>query len=537
MKDELSAGSDISRLDHSLSRRRLLRNSGLAMLLGGAAALTSVPSIDAFGSMPSTLSARAFQQTGGQIIYADERPLTPFTPQLVDTTEEIGLMQLICEPLVRLDDKMQLTSALATSWETEQDGTTWNLKLRTGVTFHNGEPFDANAVKFSFDAYREIGERYPWFYLWPDGLPQVEIVDPTTVRLKSTKPVGTTPSNLVLLFMIPPKAGAEKQFANNPIGTGPFKFLSHQEGVRLDLEANGDYWAEPAKIQKLAYRPIPDPSARMAAIQTGDINVAGAIPPDLVEVLKKNSNITIYQVPGIRIAHYPFNFRNTESPLADARVRQALGYAIDGQTIIDTILAGAGQPLKGPVPSTLLGAADLGGYPAPDPGKAKSLLNDAGYPMDHEIDLILAPGEFIKVREVTEAIQAMMKNIGVKMKIEELEEGAYTQRRSGADWELAVDGFSAVNGDPTYFLAWATSATTFGYSNEKTKQVVQQAQETVDSAKRLELLAQAQKLYWDDVPYLWGYTQTNTTAMQSKIQSARPLSTGWIPFQTAEIAG
>ena len=516
---------------HLTSRRRFVQGAGIAM----ASAAIWTPGLAQATGAPTRIGLRSRAQSAGQLTYASARPLFTFDPRLVQTTEEMGLMQHVCEPLVRLDAQMNLTPGLATAWE-PVDATTWKFTLQSGVTFSNGEPFDAEAVKFSMEEYQRTGEAYPWFYLWPGELPQVEVVDPQTVLFKSSVTIGAAPRNLAILFMLPPKATANGDFAQKPVGTGPYTVTANEQDERLELTANPTYWGGAPAIQTITYRPIPDPSARMVSIQTGEIDVAGSIPPDLVPTLRDSADLTIYQEPGVRIAHYPFNFRRTDSPIADPRVRHALGLAIDGPTIVQAILAGAGQELKGPVPSILFGAADLGGYPPADPEQAKALLAEAGYPADYELHMIFSPGEFIKDREVTEAVQGMLDQAGVKLRIEELEGGAYSERRTTADWEVAINGFSAMNGDPGFFLAWATGPTTFGYNNQATKDVIEQALETVDETERKSQLEQAQKAYWDDAPYLWGYTQTDTVAVNNRVSGVQPLSTGWISFQAATLA-
>lgn len=515
------------------SRRRLLQRAGIA----GAVALGTAPAAGLAHSGSSRLTYRAAQDApSGQVTFASVRDVFTFDPRAVNTTEEMGLMQHVCEPLIRLDAEMNVVPHLAESWESI-DSLTWEIKLRSGVQFHNGETFNAEAVRFSMGAYRELGESFPWFYLWPGDLPEVEVVDDTTIRLVSAEPVPTAPRNLVMMPILPPEAGSSEGFGEHPVGTGPFVFVERQQDVRLELAAYPDYWGTPPSFETLVYRPIPDPSARMVAIQTGEIDVAASIPPDLIPVLEIEESVVINQVPGVRIAHYPFNFRNPDSPLADVRVREALTYAIDGEGILQNILAGAGEPLMGPVPSSLFGAADLGGYPGPDPETARAMLEEAGFPMDTELRLIYTPGEFIKDREVTEAIQAQLAEAGVNVRIDELEGGAYSEERRTANWDIAINGFSTQNGDPGYFLTWATSdPTTFGYDNQDTKDVIADAQQTVDEAEREALLVEAQEMYWADTPYLWGYTQTEVVAVSNRLTGIQMLGNGWLLFGNAIIA-
>lgn len=337
------------------------------------------------------------------------------------------------------------------------------------------------------------------------------------------------------MFMLPPRAATEEGFAQHPIGTGPFRFVEHRKDVSLVLEANPDYWGGAPEVKTVVYRPIPDPSARLTAIQTGEVDIATGIPPDLVSILRQAAELTVLQIPGIRIAHFPFNFRNQESPIANVQIRGALTFAIDGDSILKNVLAGAGYPLKGPVPSTLFAAADLGGYTY-DPERAKVLLAEAGYPKDHELTLIYTQGEFIKDREITEAVQAQLQQVGVRVTIEILESGAYSERRSTPNWDIAINGFSAMNGDPTFFLSWATGPA-FGYENPEVEGLIKQSSEILDEQQRAKILTDAQRLYWEDVPYLWGYTQADTIAINKRVHGIQVLNTGWISFGKAMIAG
>lgn len=519
------------------TRRRMLKQAsvtgvgGYAALAAGQMRLTAAP-------VNGTSQSRYVAQDSpeGEITFASVRDVFTFDPRLVNTTEEMGLMQHVCEPLIRLDSDMNLVSHLAESWEAV-DPLTWEFKLRDGVQFHNGEAFNSQAVQFTFNEFRQMGESYPWFYLWPGELPEVEIVDDLTFRLVSSTTIAVTPRNLVMLPMLPSEAGAQEDFGAHPIGTGPFTFVEHQRDVRLVLEVFTEYWGTPPLVQSLVYRPIPDPSARMVAVQTGEVDVAAAIPPDLISVLESVPELTIHQVPGVRIAHYPFNFRNTESPVADVRIREALTYAVNGESILRDVLSNAGQPLQGPVPSILFGAADLGGYPAYDPTMAQQLLTEAGYPEDYELRLIYTPGEFIKDREITEAIQAQLSEAGAQIRIVELEGGAYSEARRTADWDIAINGFSTQNGDPGYFLSWATSdPTTFGYKNQATKDAIVEALQVTDEDEREAQLLQAQEMYWEDVPYLWGFTQTEVVAVSDRLTNVQLLSNGWILFADAAIS-
>ncbi len=447
-------------------------------------------------------------------------------------------MPHIVEPLVEMDATLNIRGLMAESWRLVDD-MTWEFKLRQGVKFHNGEDFDAGSVRFTIEKLGAMGAEAAWSYLWKD-LPQAEAVDRYTVRLKTQTPQPALIRNLVFYGMMPPGAGAQAAYDNQPIGTGPFKLSEWTQGVRLVGDAWTGYWGNTPRLARFTYRPIQDASTRVAALQTGEIDVAMNVPPDLVNALRRFPSIAVLQVPGVRLAHLPFNFRNTSSPISKLQVRQAVGYAIDGDSIIQNILVGAAQPLSGPYPSIVWASADLGGYPGRDIEKARALLTEAGHPNGVDITMIFTPGEFIKSQEVTEAIQAMLKDAGINLKIEPLEAAAYSERRGGPNWDVAINGFSVMNADPTFFMEWATADSTFGYASStfanNRGQVVQllgQAATTMDDEKRKALYQQAQELYWQDVPWLWGYTQTDSTGFSRKVKGMDILSTGWLRLRDA----
>lgn len=507
---------------HEVSRRQLI---------AGASSVAALSILG--GSVHPAFAIAQEDKTGGRIVYSAARPIFTLDPKFIEYQEENTLSPLINEPLVSLDEELNATPLLATSWN-PLDDTTWEISLRENITFTNGEPFNADAVKFTFDQLRELGAEYPRLSSWGTEVPTIEVIDDLTVQLVTAEPTLLTPRHLVRIGIMPPGAGSEENFAQHPIGTGPYLFVEHRQDIELILEVNPNYWGASPSASEIIYRPIPEPAARLVAVQTGEADVVTDIAPDLLPTLESSGDVTVLQAPGVRLGSFNFSFRNADSPVNDVRVRNALTKAIDGNALIEIILAGAGVPLKGPVSAILWGAADVGGFPPYDPDLARAELSEAGYPEGHELVLIYTNGEFVKDLELSEAIQAMLAEVGVPVRIETLEAGAYIDRRLESDWDIAINGAGAAGGDLIFQLTLATGPV-FGYSNEATTTHIAEAQTTVNEDQALQAFAEAQALLWEDTPYLWGFTQSNTVVHSNRVENLVALATGNILFHQATL--
>ncbi|MHB9092531.1 MAG: ABC transporter substrate-binding protein, partial [Chloroflexota bacterium] len=250
----------------------------------------------------------------------------------------------VYESLVTLDAKSQIQPRLATSWKTVGDNI-WEFKLRDGVKFHNGEKFDAQSVKTTFDrmlAHPEFLQAGFW-----KGLDKVEVVDATTARFYTKAPWGGILGYLATADILPTQATKDLGTGpiDKPIGTGPYKFSSWTKGADIVLEANPDYWQGSPKIQKAILRFIGDQAARLAAAASGAADIVPSLPFEQIDRVKSSPNITLFQEPSLRHSMYQINF--TRPPFKDPRVREAAVRAIDGDTILKTVLAGQAFKLLG----------------------------------------------------------------------------------------------------------------------------------------------------------------------------------------------
>ena len=314
-------------------------------------------------------------------------------------------------------DMMEITPALATAWE-KVDDLTWRFTLREGVQFHNGEPFTAEAVKYSIERlldpdavrfntdYRQIGE--------------VEVIDDYTVVIHTLTPDPNFLAKLFSLHMVPPAYTAsvsEEEFSANPVGTGPYKFVEWILGQRLVLEANDDYWGGRPSVDRLVYRPIPEASTRLAELQAGTVDIIVQLNYDAIPLVEADPNLRAEANTGRRTVFMHMDLFVGIEPLHDVRVRQAMSHAIDRQLIIDAVLNGYGTPL-----ATIF-RPDMAGYTpdfepyAYDPERARELLAEAGYPDGFDVRFMTSDGIVNKGVEVAEAIGAMLGDVGIRTEI------------------------------------------------------------------------------------------------------------------------
>jgi len=305
----------------------------------------------------------------------------------------------IYNKLVERDQSLKIVPALAAELPKLISPQVWEVKLRKGVKFHNGEDFNADSAKFSLERVKDPKMRASSNFKL---IQRVEIVDPYTVRVHTVKPWPTfIPSmNHPQAAMYPPKAYADKDtqyISKNPIGTGPYKYVRWSKDEEIVLEANENYYRGAPKIKTVVFRPIPDDAVRVAALQNGEIDVAVNIPPHLANIIANHPKLYLSTAPSVRTIQLMFSTHQFDTqnklvgpypgPAGDKRIRQAIAYALDVDEIIKGVLDGKGQRV-----ATMLPSMHFGYDPSLKPihqdlAKTKKLLAEAGSPNGIEIAL------------------------------------------------------------------------------------------------------------------------------------------------------
>ena len=438
------------------------------------------------------------------VVIASEEDVSTLDPHLIRNNHPIGsVVWSVFDSLVRRNADGSHEPRLALSWE-QTEPTRWRFKLRPNVTFTNGEGFDASAVVFNFDRMN-VSPYSAESQLWPGvRLKEVVAVDPMTVELVTTEPTINMLYWLEEAFIGAPrymKDTAPEVVGANPIGSGPYKFVSWKQGDRVVLTANAGYWNGAPAIRDVVFRDIPELSSRINELKAGTVDIAVGLTPDAAAGAKSSAS-RVEAVSGLRKMHMGISFTGI-APLKDLKVREALNYAVDVQTMIDTLEGGTTKPLASLVnpPNADPGLKRFGF----DPDKAKALLKESG----HEgFELQVAYGRYPGAKEVSEAIASYLEGVGLKPKLEAYETGRFEEMlKQKAFTGIYYYGWASLI-NPSVELVILTSDAvdnSSGYADPAYDKLVKTASVTLDAAKRTALLKEAETYIWNQCPwvYLW----------------------------------
>jgi peptide/nickel transport system substrate-binding protein len=408
---------------------------------------------------------------------------------------------------------------LATSWSLIDDRT-WEFKLRNDVKWHDGSPFTADDVVATIDLLLN-GKPASYYAIRMVGVTGAEAVDKYTVRFKmSTKnafiPIGAEDVYIYQAAVI--KAGGNDGVNKNPIGTGPFKLKSKEDGVSVTLERNPDYWGTKPKLDQIVFRALTEDGTRMAALESGEIDIAFNVPADDAKRLgAKGIDIKAVAVGQSMVLN--MKMINPATPLANKKVRQALNYAIDKDALQRDVLLGFGEKLKGQVVGAdATGFNDkLAAYPY-DPAKAKALLTEAGYPNGFAVTFYTSQGRYAKQKEVSEAIAGQLKNIGLDVKLQVLEWGAYFSGLPTYDVNLVgYNYFPAMDAD--YVLLQFLCSSYFKVMcNPSYDALLAQARSEADPSKRAAILQQMQQILNEEAPVVFLYQSPDIFGVAKRVK-------------------
>jgi peptide/nickel transport system substrate-binding protein len=429
----------------------------------------------------------------------------------------------IFEGLVTRDPNLKVIPDLAAELPKLVSPTVWEVKLRKGVKFHNGEEFNADSAKFSLERVKTPALRASSNFRPID---RVEIVDPYTIRVHTSKPWPTFIT--IMTFdqpaMYPPKAYAGKDSAfisKNPIGTGPYKFVRWSKDEEIVLEANQQYWHGAPKIKTVVFKPIPDDAVRVAALQNGEVDVAVNIPPHLANIIANHPKVFLSTAPSIRTLQLMFVTHEYDAQhkligpykgvTADKRVRQAIAYALDADEIIKTVLDGRAIRTATMLTPLHFGY-DAGLKPMKqDLAKTKKLLAEAGYGGGLDLTLNSPQGRYVRDKEVAEAVAGQLTKAGIKTTLRTFEFVNYLNNyiyphKPGPVWLIGW-GTPTLDAETVYAPLFRTGSNLGNYHNADFDGMVDQAQTMMDEKKRLEIYHRINKLWIEEMPAVPLYQQ------------------------------
>ncbi|HSL63048.1 MAG TPA: ABC transporter substrate-binding protein [Gaiellaceae bacterium] len=534
------------------------------------------------GAAATTAAGEDGGATGGTLVFGTASDPVVLDGALVSDGESLRVIDQIFETLVSLEPgSTELAPGLAQSWEISDDGLTYTFELQEGVTFHDGEPFNAEAVCFNFDrwynfegSFQNPSASYYWQTVFggfaetdpESGAPEESYydscnpVDEGTVELKLTKPSSAILGALALSnFGIASPKALEEFGANegtvdeegvfrptgtfgteHPIGTGPFMFESWTRGDRLTIARYEDYWGEKAKLDKVIFRPIPDNAARLQALQTGEIQGYDLVEPQDIETIESDENLQILDRPAFNVGYVGFN--QAKKPLDNIKVRQAIAHGLNRQEVVDEFYGGRGEVAKQFMPPEVVGYADDVTEYEYDPERSKQLLQEAGLTLP-------VPIEFWYPSDVSRPYMPDPKRNFEAFR-QSLEQAGFRVTPRTAPWSPdylgAVDegnaavyllGWTGDYGDPDNFVGtfFQNPQKAWGFDNPEIHQALADAETETDLERREELYQEANRLIMDFLPGV-PYVHTKPAlAFQANVTGYQPSPVSLEPFATVSI--
>lgn len=476
-------------------------------------------------------------EASGQIVIMQGVDANTLDPLLRNSTPEFNINLHVFDMFLKRDpSSLEILPNVVESWETVDD-TTWEFKLVEGATFHNGDPVNAEAAVFTFERAGKdmIGEQgVVQSIATLIGYESAEAVDEYTFRVMTTKPAAIFPDLLTSFELVPPSVYEDEsaenlsKVAQNPVGSGPYKFVEWVRDDHITLEINPDWWGEKPSIATVIFRPVPELSARVVALQNGEANIVVNIAPDLVEQVNSGDTTRVSNVTGGRIIFV--GIRADKPPFDDVRVRQAISYAVDWEAIKNALLAGYGERAATMVnPPHVNDAVEP--YPY-DPEKAKALLKEAGVPEGFEVTMDAPSGRYIKDAELAQALAQGWNQIGLKVNLKVLEWGLYAGELlpSGEPDELFFLGLGApFSGEQELFWVHPEYSLNFTrWQNQEYVDLFDELTNTIDPDKRQELMDQLQVLVREECPWVFLWHQVDFYGASKDLEwEARPDERIW----------
>jgi peptide/nickel transport system substrate-binding protein len=429
------------------------------------------------------------------------------------------------ETLVYRGPNLEESPGLAVSWEPEGE-TAWVFHLRQGVTFHNGEPFNAEVAKWALERAKTNPKSLTKGQL--AQVKEVQVVDDYTIRLVTTGPAPDIPRNMFNVPIVPMqyiKKVGDGEFGLNPVGTGPYKFVEWIKDQYVKMERWEGYWGPKPPIKHVTYRPIPEDATRVAALVRGEIDVAEAVPVVDIPRIERSPNTRVVRKPGLRLIYLAFDTKRKfggpapegspgiaagqPNPFLDKRVRQAIYYGVNEDELLQYVMEGSGQAAAQMIPPPVFGYnQNLERYPY-DPDKAKKLLAEAGYPNGFSVRLDTPNDRYINDEELAVAIAGQLEKIGLKVTVNAQPRAIFFPKLMRQyDNSFHLSGWAGSLG--AYNLLALTGCfdkkTGFGranygqYCNPELDAVIRKVNTTIDPQERIRYFNQAAEIIHEEVP-------------------------------------
>ena len=492
------------------------------------------------------LTAISFVASAVTLRVANQGDALAMDPHSLNESLQLAVLGNVYEPLVTRDRNYKLAPALATDWK-QTAPTVWRFNLRKGVAFHDGTPFTADDVIFSYERAKGEGSDMKSYV---GQIKEVKKIDDHTIDFVLNNPFPILPELFTRWYMMS-KKWCEANQASKPVdrrkgienaasfranGTGPYRLRERQPGVRSTYARNGSYWGKvDGNVDDVIFTPIGNDATRVAALLSGEIDVMEPIPVQDVERIKGNAKLKVLQGPELRVIFLGMDQKRDEllfsnvkgkNPFKDKRVRQAFYQAIDIEGIKKTVMRGAATPAGLLLPPQINGhAPDLDKRLPFDVDAAKKLMTEAGYPAGFEVKMNCPNDRYVNDGEICQAVAANLSRIGVKINLEAETKGTYFPKILSRNTSFYMLGWTASTVDVHNVLYPIMSSPGEGgrgqfnlgaYSNARVDELTQKIGSETDLKKRTDMIHEALKIHQDEIGHLplhqqalnWGVKKT-----------------------------
>lgn len=462
----------------------------------------------------------------------------------VSDSPSFSALEHVNETLFHITADGQLKPHLAETYTVSDDGLVATVKLRSGIKFTDGTPFNADAVKQNLDRVLDPNFGAAFSFLLGQ-VKEVQVKDELTVELLLETPFAPLQYHLGHggTGIVSPAhlAKGDEAVATHTVGTGPFMVKEWKKGEQLELVRNDSYWGTKAQLDGIVFKMVKDDGPRMVEIESGNADVAVRVPPSEITRLQANPDLDIVVTPGLRTIFIYMN--NTKPPFDDVRVRQAINYAVDKDAIVKAILNDMGRVSDSPIAPNIFGYTPQQVYKA-DKDRAKQLLKDAGYENGLQIELLHPDGRYPQDARVAEAVRAQLKEVGIDVTLTTMEWAQYIPHTGKPKEEntvqMAMLGWSTPTMDADYglfSLFHSSVQAPVGYNrgfydSPETDQLLMTGRTATNNASRTKAYADATKQIWEDAPWLFLYSEIQVTAIRKNVSgfvihpSERLIATG-----------